>query len=575
MLLRLLRNYLRPFRAELGGLVLLQLLSTIATLYLPHLNADIIDVGVVRGDTGYIVGHGGWMLGISFGQILAAIGATYLAARVSMGFGRQVRAALFSHVGEFSAQEVARFGAPTLISRNTNDVTQVQTILFMGLAIMLSAPIMMVGGVIMALKTDAPLSLLLVIAVPVLAIAVGLIIARMVPQFREMQESLDQLNRILREQITGVRVVRAFVREEREEERFGEANQRLTTASLIVGRLMARIFPTVVFLLNASSVAVIWFGGHRIASGGMEVGSLTAYLSYLVQILMSVMMAAFMSSMIPRAAVSAERIVEVLDTPSSIAAPPVPRHDFAPATDVTFESVDFAYPGAEVPVLTGVTFTARAGHTTAIIGSTGAGKTTLLSLVPRLMDVTAGSVSVGGVDVREAEPEELWSRLGWIPQRPFLFSGTVASNLRFGKADATEEEMWEALRIAQAEDFVRAMDDGLESPIAQGGTNVSGGQRQRLAIARAVIRRPAVYLFDDSFSALDLATDARLRAALEPVTRDAAVLVVAQRVSTIVDADHIVVLDDGVVVGQGSHEELADTCPTYQEIVASQQAVAA
>ena len=570
MLLSLLRRYLVPYRGAIAVIVVLQLASTIASLYLPDLNGAIIDQGVARGDTGFIMSHGALMLIVSIGQIIAAAGATYLGAKVAMRFGRDVRAGLFNQVGEFSAQEVTHFGAPTLISRNTNDVTQVQTVLFMGFAMLLSAPIMMIGGIIMALKTDVGLSWLVAVAVPLLGVSVGLIIARMVPQFRVMQGSIDQVNRVLREQITGIRVVRAFVRERHEEARFGEANETLTHAGLMVGRLMARVFPIVMFILNASSVAVLWFGGHRIASGDMQVGALTAFIAYLMQILMSVMMATFMSTMIPRASVSAGRIVEVLDTPSTISSPTHPRADFADPAGVELIDVNFAYPGAQVPVLREVSFTAHPGQTTAIVGSTGAGKTTLLGLIPRLFDVTSGSVQVGGIDVRDADPQELWSRMGLVPQRPYLFSGTVASNLRYGKVDATDEELWEALRIAQAEDFVREMPEGLDAPIAQGGTNVSGGQRQRLSIARAVVRRPQVYLFDDSFSALDTATDARLRRSLAPVTRQSTVIVVAQRVSTIIDADQIIVLDDGRVVGAGTHTELLSSCQTYAEIVDSQ-----
>jgi ATP-binding cassette subfamily B multidrug efflux pump len=441
----------------------------------------------------------------------------------------------------------------------------------MALALMVSAPISMVGGIVMALKQDVGLSWLVVVAVPLLAVAVYLVIRRMLPQFRTMQTSVDSVNRIMREQITGIRVVRAFVREDFEEERFAGANTTLTGTALAVGRLQALIFPIVMIILNASSVGVLWFGASRVATGAMEIGSLTAFMAYLVQILMAVMMATFMSMMIPRASVSSDRIGEVLDTQSSVAEPVDPVTSLSPVSEVVFDKVDFHYPGAEVPVLDQVSFTAKPGRTTAIIGSTGAGKTTLVNLVPRLFDVTGGCLRVGGVDVRQVDLETLWSRIGLIPQRPYLFTGTVASNLRYGNPEATDEQLWEALRIAQAKDFVEKMADGLESPISQGGTNVSGGQRQRLAIARALVRRPQVFLFDDSFSALDLTTDARLRAALRPVTREATVIIVAQRVSTIIDADHIVVLDDGRVVGQGRHDELLQTCGTYQEIVESQR----
>ena len=573
MLWRIVRDGLAPHRGALSLIVVLQLVSTIASLYLPHLNAAIIDDGVAKGDTGYIASTGGVMLAISFLQILASVYAVYLAARTSMSFGRDLRARVFHQVGGFSAREVAQFGAPTLISRSTNDVQQVQMVVFMSLAMMVGAPIMMVGGVIMAIRTDAGLSWLVAVAIPVLAITVGLLLRQMLPRFRVMQESIDSVNRIMREQITGIRVVRAFVRERFEQSRFAEANASLTGASLGVGRIMAIVFPVVMLVLNVSTIAVLWFGSHRVESGQMQVGALTAFLSYLMQILMSVMMATMMSMMIPRASVSAERIGAVLDTETSVViARGGGRRDLATPASVVFDHVDFHYPKAEVPVLQDISFEAVPGQTTAIIGSTGAGKTTLLNLVPRLFDATGGSVRVGGVDVREAEPDVLWGRLGLIPQRPYLFSGTVASNLRYGKPDASDDELWEALRIAQADDFVREMDGGLEATIAQGGTNVSGGQRQRLAIARAVVRAPDIYLFDDAFSALDVATDARLRAALVPVTRHAAVIVVAQRVSTIIDADQIIVLDDGRIVGRGRHTELLESCPTYQEIVVSQRA---
>ncbi len=571
MLIRILREYLRPYRGLIVLLVLLQLVGTIASLYLPSLNGRIIDQGVALGDTGYIMRTGGWMLAISFVQIVATIAATYLGAKAAAGLGRDLRASIFARVGDFSAQEVSRFGAPTLISRNTNDVTQVQTVTFMGAAMMVSAPIMMVGGIIMALREDVGLSWLVAVAVPLLALSVALVIRKMIPQFRLMQESVDWVNRVLREQITGIRVVRAFVREEREEARFAEANTQYTGTALAVGRLMAMVFPIVMLIFNASTVAVLWFGAHRVESGQMQIGELTAFMSYLMQILMSVMMATFMSMMIPRATVSAGRIGEVLDTESTVVEPTAPVA--LPSTEdaVTLDHVEFTYPGADVPVLQDVSLEALPGRTTAIIGSTGAGKSTLLSLIPRLYDVTGGAVRIGGVDVREAALEDVWDRIGLVPQKPYLFTGTVASNLRYGDANATDEELWEALRIAQAEDFVRAMPDGLDSPIAQGGTNVSGGQRQRLAIARALVANPEIYLFDDSFSALDLSTDARLRAALRPVTRNATVIVVAQRVSTIVDADQIIVLDDGKVVGTGTHDQLLETCPTYVEIVESQR----
>jgi ATP-binding cassette subfamily B protein len=573
MLYRLVRTYLTPYAPMLGVLLVLQLVATLASLYLPSLNGQIIDEGVAVGDTAFILRTGLVMLAVSFVQILATIGATRIGAQSSASLGREVRSSVFHRVGQFSAQELSRFGAPTLISRSTNDVTQVQQVTYMFLAIMVSAPIMMVGGIFMALREDLGLAWLVAVAVPALGIAIGLIISRMVPHFRSMQTAVDSVNRILREQITGLRVVRAFVREDVERERFAEANRTYTGTALAVGKLMALAFPVVMVIFNASTVAVLWFGAHRVDTGQMEIGALTAFMSYLIQILMSVMMATFMAMMIPRATVSAGRIQAVLDTESSVHAPEDPV--VIPPGPVTVELRDatFSYPGAESPVLREVSLRAEPGTTTAIVGSTGSGKTTLVGLVPRLHDVTAGQVLVGGVDVREADPEALWSHIGLVPQRPYLFTGTVASNLRYGDPDATDAELWEALAVAQADDFVRAMPDGLESPIAQGGTNVSGGQRQRLAIARALVSKAGIYLFDDAFSALDVATDARLRAAMRPVTRDAVVIVVAQRVSSIIHADQIIVLDDGAVVGSGTHAELLESCPTYVEIVESQQAM--
>jgi ATP-binding cassette subfamily B multidrug efflux pump len=570
MLIRLLREYLRPYSRALLAVVALQLVGTMAALYLPSLNADIIDQGIAKGDTGYILSTGGWMLLVTLVQILCSIVAVYFGSRTGMGFGRDVRAAVFHRVGEFSAREVNRFGAPSLITRTTNDVQQVQMLVLMSATMLVAAPIMCIGGVIMALQEDIGLSWLVAVSVPVLAIAIGLVIARMVPKFRLMQVRIDAVNRILREQITGIRVVRAFVREPVETARFGVANTEVTEVATAAGRLQALIFPIVMLVLNASSVAVLWFGAARIEAGQMQIGALTAFLAYLLQILMAVMMATFMAIMIPRAAVCAERIAEVLDTESSVSPPSSPVTPRSREGRLVFDHATFRYPGAAAPVLRDVSLTALPGQTTAIIGSTGAGKTTLVSMVPRLFDATGGSVSVDGVDVRALDPEELWRRIGLVPQRPYLFSGTVASNLRYGNPDATDDELWAALRIAQGEEFVRAREQGLDSPISQGGTNVSGGQRQRLAIARALVRDPEIYLFDDSFSALDLTTDARLRAALRPVTADATVVIVAQRVSTIRDADQIVVLDDGAVVGIGRHEQLLETCPTYVEIVESQ-----
>jgi ATP-binding cassette, subfamily B, multidrug efflux pump len=570
MLSRLLRTYLRPYSSTLTAVVVLQLIGTIASLYLPSLNADIIDRGVATGDTGYILSAGGWMLAVSLVQIACSIAAVYYGSRAAMGFGRDVRSAVFHRVGGFSAREVAQFGAPSLITRSTNDVQQVQMLVVMTCTMLVAAPIMGVGGIVMALRQDIGLSWLMLVCVPALLVSIGLIVSRMVPQFRAMQDRIDVVNQVLREQLTGIRVVRAFVREGEETRRFAAANDALTGTSLRVGRLTALIFPVVMLILNASSVAVLWFGASRVDSGEMQVGALTAFLMYLMQILTSMMMATFISMMIPRAAVCAERIIEVLDTESSVSPPRDPVRQVHGRAELELRDVEFRYPGAAAPVLSGISFRVTAGQTTAVIGSTGAGKTTLVSLVPRLFDATSGTVSVDGVDVRDLDPQMLWTRIGLVPQKPYLFSGTVASNLRYGNPDASDEELWEALEVAQARDFVEAMPEGLEAPIAQGGTNVSGGQRQRLSIARALVSRPEIYLFDDSFSALDLATDARLRAALRPHTAQAAVVIVGQRVSTIADADQIIVLDDGVIVGMGTHDELLDSCPTYIEIVESQ-----
>jgi ATP-binding cassette subfamily B protein len=570
MLSRLLRSYLGRYRGALIAVVLLQTFQAIAALYLPSLNASIIDKGVARGDTGYIWSTGALMVAVTLLQVVCACSAVYFGSRASMGFGRDVRSGIFHRVSEFSAREVGQFGAPSLITRITNDVQQVQMFVLMTCTMLVAAPITAVGGVVMAIREDGGLSWILAASVPLLLICVGSVVSRMVPQFRVMQERIDTVNRVLREQITGIRVVRAFVREPVEAKRFSDVNADVTNAALRAGRLQALMFPTVMFILNASSVGVLWFGAQRINRGEMKIGALIAFLSYLAQILMSVMMATFMAVLIPRAAVCAERIIEVLETDSSVVRSPNPTNELIGRGRLELRNVGFHYPGAEAPVLTGISLTALAGQTTAIIGSTGSGKTTLLSLIPRLFDATSGAVFVDGVDVRDLNPDVLWGRIGLVPQKPYLFSGTVASNLRFADPDATEADLWAALEIAQATDFVRAMPGGLDAPIAQGGSNVSGGQRQRLAIARALVRKPEIYLFDDSFSALDLATDARLRAALAPHTADATVLIVAQRVSTIINATQILVLEDGQTVGLGTHAQLLESCPTYAEIVASQ-----
>jgi ATP-binding cassette subfamily B protein len=570
MLLRLLRTYLRPYKNQLAGVVLFQLISTIASLYLPSINGDIIDGGVAKGDTTYILTRGGSMLAIAAGQIVTSIAAVYIGARVAMAFGRDLRAGIFHHVGRLSAREVGKVGAPSLITRTTNDVQQVQMLVLMSVTMLVMAPIMCIGGIVMALREDLALSKLLLVCIPALAGSIGMIIGRMIPKFRAMQPMIDTVNRVLREQITGMRVVRAFVREPVERERFGAANGDLTAMALSIGKLQAMMWPTVMLVFNASSVCVLWFGSHEIAEGALQIGALTAYLAYLIQILVAVMMTTFMSIMIPRAAVCAERITEVLDMVPEVAPPVTPIAPVAKTGTVELRDVEFRYPGATAPVLADISFVAKPGEVTAIVGSTGAGKTTLLELIPRLSDPTKGRVLVDGVDVRERDPEELWARFAVVPQKAYLFSGTVASNLRFGRPDATDDELWAALELAQVKDFVEAMPEQLQAPIAQGGTNVSGGQRQRLAIARALLRDASVLLLDDAFSALDLATEARLRAAIAPRLATSATIVVAQRVASIRHAHQILVLDAGKLVGKGTHAELVRTCPTYAEIVASQ-----
>ncbi|MGQ5605777.1 ABC transporter ATP-binding protein [Streptomyces sp. EKS3.2] len=570
MLIRLLRAYLRPYRKPIALLVALQFVQTCASLYLPTLNADIIDNGVVMGDTGYILGYGALMIAISLVQVVGNVGAVYFGARTAAALGRDLRAAVFDRVQSFSAREVGGFGAPSLITRTTNDVQQVQMLALMTFTLMVSAPIMCVGGIVMALGLDVPLSGVLVGVVPVLAICVTLIVRRLRPLFRAMQERLDTVNRVLREQITGNRVIRAFVRDEYEQQRFRKANADLTEVSLGTGNLLALMFPVVMTVVNLSSIAVVWFGAHRIDSGGMQIGDLTAFLAYLMQIVMSVMMATFMFMMVPRAEVCAERVQEVLGTRSSVVPPEAPVTELRRHGHLELRGAGFRYPGAEEPVLRNVELVARPGETTAVIGSTGSGKSTLLSLVPRLVDATEGEVLVDGVDVRTLDPKVLARVVGLVPQKPYLFAGTVATNLRYGNPDATDEELWHALEVAQAREFVSALEGGLDAPISQGGTNVSGGQRQRLAIARTLVQRPEIYLFDDSFSALDYATDAALRAELGRETAEATVVIVAQRVATIRDADRIIVLDEGRVVGVGQHHELMADNETYREIVLSQ-----
>jgi ATP-binding cassette, subfamily B, multidrug efflux pump len=570
VLIRLLREYLRPYRRPLGLVLLLQLAQTLATLYLPTLNADIIDKGVIPHHTHYILTTGGVMLAITLAQIGCAIGAVYFGARTAMALGRDVRHGIFARVLQFSDREVSHFGTPSLITRTTNDVQQVQMLAIMTFTLLLSAPIMCIGGIVLALNQDVRLSSLIVVAVPVLGVIVTLIISRMRPLFRVMQERLDGINRVLREQITGVRVIRAFVRDEQEQQRFEAASSELFDVSLGAGKLMALMFPSVMLVLNLSTTAVVWFGAHLIWDGSMEIGSLTAFITYLAQILTAVMMATFMFMLVPRAEVSSERIMEVIGTEPALAAPPAPVPAGPESGRLELRDVEFRYPGAEEPVLHDISLVALPGQTTAIIGGTGSGKTTLVNLIPRLIDVTAGSLLVGGVDVRQLDPAVLSAAVGLVPQKPYLFSGTVASNLRYGNQDATDEELWRALEIAQARDFVERMPEGLSSKIAQGGTNVSGGQRQRLAIARALVHRPQLYVFDDAFSALDYATDARLRMALATEMAGATLIIVAQRVSTIRHADQIIVLDGGRVVDSGTHAELMATSETYREIVLSQ-----
>lgn len=570
MLVRLLRRHLQPYTGLLLCVLVLQFAQVMASLYLPTLNADIIDKGVATGDTGYIWRMGAFMLVVSVGQGVCSVAATYLAARSAMSMGRDLRGEVFERVSGFSEREITAFGAGSLITRNTNDVQQVQMLVMMGCTMLVTAPVMAVGGIIMAITRAPSLSWLIGVSVPVLLVAVGLIVGRMLPLFRSYQDKLDAINRVMREQLTGIRVIRAFVREQAETERFEDANTDIARVGERVGQLFVLLFPLVMLVLDVTIVGVIWFGGHQVGDGDVEVGTLIAFMSYLMQILMGIVMASFMTIMIPRAAVCAERISEVLATAPTITSSPDAVDTFPAPGTVEMRDVTFVYPDADARVLAEVSFTVQPGTTTAIVGSTASGKSTVVRLLSRLLEASSGQVLIGGTDVREADPEALWTQMGLVPQQPFLFAGTVASNLRLGREEATDDELWKALEVAQAKDFVSAMDGGLEAAIAQGGTNVSGGQRQRLAIARALVRRPDILIFDDSFSALDVSTDARLREAMGPATAGITKVIVAQRVSTITEADQILVLDGGHLVGSGTHTELLATCPVYREIVTSQ-----
>jgi len=571
--IKLLRTYLRPYAGQIALVLVLLLIQSIGNLYLPTLNGDIIDNGVAKGDNDYIIGAGVFMLAVTVALGVASIIAVYLGARTAMGFGRDVRSAIFRKVESFSQVEVNAFGPASLITRNTNDVQQVQMVVFMVLTMMISAPILVIGGIILAVQQDVPLSGLLVIVLPIMVAFIAIVMYRAIPLFRVMQVKIDRINQVMRETLAGVRVIRAFVRTDHEERRFDESNLDLFDTSIRVNRLFAITIPVMTAILNLSTVAVMWFGAMRVDSGAMPIGNLTAFLQYLMQILFAVLMAVFMFIFVPRAAVSAGRIAEVLDKEPSVRDPELPVTLPAPGrtgAHLEFRNVEFRYPGAEQPVLRDISFVARPGETTAIVGGTGSGKSTLVNLIPRFYDVTGGQLLVDGVDVRELDREDLWKRIGFIPQKAFLFSGTVGTNLRFGDQDATDDELWRALETAQGRDFVSEMEGGLDAPITQGGTNVSGGQRQRLAIARALVKQAGIVIFDDSFSALDFATDARLRAALGRELGWATVLIVAQRVGTIMHADRILVMDAGRIVGIGTHTELLATNETYREIVYSQ-----
>ncbi len=567
---RLLTRFLKPYTKQLILVMTLMLAQAIGNLYLPELNAEIVNNGVAKADIDYIIRTGAFMLVVTLALGVISIIGVYFGSKASMSFGRDVRSAIFRRVGTFSQTEVNIFGTPSLITRNTNDVQQVQMVLLMALNVMIIAPFMGIGGIIMAARQDVPLSATLVVIIPLMALFLGFLVSRAMPLFKAMQVKIDRINSVMREKLSGVRVIRAFVRDDFERHRFVEANEDLTDTARKVFSLFALMWPVLLGTMNLSTVAILWFGGHRIASGGMPIGNLMAFITYITQILFSLMMATFMLAMLPRAVASGTRIQEVLDTEATIRDPETPAAPSESHGYLEFRDVEFRYPGAEEPVLKSISFAAGPGETTAIIGSTGCGKSTLINLIPRFHDVTGGHVLVDGVDVREMAQEDLWAKIGFIPQQAFLFSGTVAGNLRYGGEDASEDDLWHALRIAQGEDFVSDMPGGLEALVSQGGTNVSGGQRQRLAIARALVKRPEIYVFDDSFSALDFATDSKLRTALASETREATVIIVAQRVGTIMRADRIVVLDEGRICGIGTHRELMEICETYREIVYSQ-----
>ncbi|HOL82915.1 MAG TPA: ABC transporter ATP-binding protein [Caldisericia bacterium] len=564
-------KFLKPYWKQLTLTIILLSIQAISNLYLPNLNADIINNGIAKGDIKYITNTGLFMLGVTLILAVCAIGSSYLSSKISMSFGKDMRRAIFYKVESFSQADLDKFGTPSLITRNTNDVHQMQMLMFIGLNLMVMAPIMCIGGIIMALRQDVVLSYSIIIIVPIMAALVGILLVKTIPIFRSIQVKIDRVNQIMREKLMGVRVIRAFVKSDYEKRRFDEANRDLTSTTLRVNRIIAFAIPSLMIVMNISIVAIIWFGGHRIDSGAMPIGNLTAFLTYIMEIMMSVMIAMAMFIMIPRAEASAERILDVLNTEPSIKDQNNPIVPIIAKGSVEFWNVDFRYPGAEEPVLKDISFKTIPGETTAIIGSTGCGKSTLVNLIPRFYDVTNGCIKIDDIDIRDIPLKDLRDRIGLVPQKAFLFSGTIADNLRYGNENATDEELWHALEVAQAKDFVMELPDRLYAPVDQGGVNFSGGQRQRLAIARALVKKPEIYIFDDSFSALDFKTDAKLRLALKNETVNSTVIIVAQRVSTIMDADQIITLnDDGTIAGIGNHNKLMDTCDVYRDIVYSQ-----